>query len=154
MIHNIKNIILFFLILFFMYIILVRETIIEGKKGIGIKKGMDKADDFVDNTGDKIDNTVDNVVQPVANAVVTVVDYSKDSTSAAYNNLADAATQITEDVIGQVTGILGGALDSLASGVDNINGIFDSIDNSITNTSSKSANFESDVVNSINNSNS
>ena len=46
--HNIKNVIIYFLIMFFMYVILLRETIIEGKKGAGIKKAVNKRKDKVD----------------------------------------------------------------------------------------------------------
>ena len=126
MLQHIKNIILFFVILFFIYVILLRETFHEGwarRQYENTKEGTKDA-----------------------------VDYAKDSSKAAYNNLADATTQIFEEVIGVVTGILGDALDSLASNVYRVDSIFYSIDNSLTNTSNKSANFEADVVNSIKNS--
>ncbi len=123
MLHNMTNVILFLLILFFMYVISLKETIHEGWARRQYEKGKDGAGD--------------------------VVDYTKDSTKAAYNNLADATTQIVEDVIGEVTGILGGALDSLASNVYRRDSTFNSIDNSLTNTSNQSDNFEQDVVKSI-----
>jgi hypothetical protein len=130
MLPNIKHVIIYFLILFFMYVILLRETIVEGKVRLHLHEATDKIDDIG----------------------TTAVDYTKDSTKASYNNLKDTTTQITEDVIGTVTGILGGALDNLASGASNLNSIFSLANQNLSNTASISANFEKDVVNSIANS--
>ena len=125
--HYIKPIFIYFLIIFFMYVILLQETGVEGLFGIkgtpNVKKETKKA-----------------------------INYLEDSTTASYNNIKDTATQITEDVIGAVTGILGGALDDLFRSVGSLNSTFRSADQNLSNTSNISANFEKDVANSITNS--
>ena len=132
MLYNIKNVILFILILFFMYIILLRETIIEGGFKKAVKKTSDKAENVVDkaeNVVDKAENVVDNASEKVANV----------------------STQVVEDVGGLATRILDEAFDGLIIGVDKIYAIFDSAEKALTNVSNKSSNFKADVANSMNN---
>jgi hypothetical protein len=127
MLYNIKNIIMYGLILFFMYVIILREPI---KEGWGIK----------------------DLGRSISSGFNTAIDYTKDSTTATYNNIKDGATQITEDVIGEVTGILGGALDGLATNVTKLDTTFRSADQNLANTANISTNFKQDVINSIRNS--
>ena len=126
MLYNIKNIIMYGLILFFMYVIILREPIKEGWGG--------------------------NIGRSISSGFNAAVDYTKDATTASYNNIKDGATQITEDVIGAVTGILGGALDGLATNVTKLDTTFRSADQNLANTANIANNFKQDVINSIRNS--
>ena len=110
--HYITNVIIYFLILVFMYVIFLRETIMEGKKGLGIKKTVDK-------TKDKVGNVVEVAKDKVGN----VVEVAKDS----YNTVKDATTEIAGDVIGAVGGILGDALAKLLTAVNKLDGTFASM---------------------------
>ena len=160
MFHNIKYIIIHLLILGFMYVILVRETIIEGKtifeKGYDAAKGgvkaiggaVNSAGDALKDAGGKITSAGAATLAGIRKAADGVV-YNATAT---YNTVKDTATQIGGWVEGAISGILSVLLNGLAKAVARLLTAFNLALSSVNDVLDQATHFEQNVVNSIKNS--
>ena len=143
MLHNIKNIIIYCLILFFMYVILLRGTFIEGKKGLGIKKTVNTVGNTVENT---FDDGVDFAQQEVEQAAAETKRIAEQAAAEAKRIAELAAAEAAAAALK----LLDEAFDKLLKKVTGIATLFSSANQDLSNVVNTAANFEQVIVNSTN----
>ena len=146
--NNIKYIILHLLILGFMYVILLRETIIEGG-------WFDTVTNFVTETATDLKNAAEKKAGELRNAASNIrgkITNTYYDATAVYNTIVDTITDIAGAVIGIISGILGGVLNTLLKAVAKMVRGFTLAIDKITIVTAQATNFEKDIVESIKNS--
>ena len=161
--HNIKYIILHLLILGFMYVILLRETYVEGysvgdlgrdiggaakSAGGAITGAVNSAGDALKDAGGQITAAGYATLAGLRQAADGVV-YNA---TAAYNTVKDTATQIGGFVNGLISGLLSALFNGLASNVSRLLREFNKALSAVNVVLDKATHFEQNVVNSIKNS--
>lgn len=158
--NNIKYIIIHLLILGFMYVILLRETYVDGFNPIGwvkdtansaggaFKGAVNKAGDALKDAGGQITAAGAATLAGIRQAADGVV-YNA---TAAYNTVKNGATQIGGFVNGLISGLLSALLNGLAKAVARLLTAFNLALSSVNDVLDQATHFEQNVVNSIKNS--
>ena len=151
--HYITNVIIYFLILGFMYVILSSETLVEGKKGLGIQKAVKKTGDAIDSGTDFAKNQAEEAAAKAREAAAKAKQIADEAVAKA-KQLADEAVakakQLAEEAAKLAEKLLDEALEKLTTGVTRIDEIFSSVKQNLSNVDNISDNFEKDILNSTN----
>ena len=154
--NNIKYIIIHLLILGFMYVILVRETIIEGGMiediGGAFSDGADAFVGGVTSAGEALRDAGGNITAAASASLSEIRGAANKiayNATAAYNTVKNGASKIGGFVDGLISGLLSAVLNGLAKAVARLLSAFNRTLSSVNDVLDKATHFEQDVVNGI-----